>query len=116
MSIQEFKDNSEMKMLLHHIYEYQKGVRRMVLCTVNENCADIIKRRLNNLGICFFERSVGSTDRVNLFFGEPVCLDAVRNFVDKPLNKLTPEEDFMLGALLGYDLSKQCERYCKKCM
>ena len=28
--------------------------------------------------------------------------------------KLSPEEDFMLGALLGYDICAQCERYCKR--
>ena len=37
----------------------------------------------------------------------------MQTFVDKPLNKLTPEEDFMLGIMLGYDISMQCERYCK---
>ena len=29
-------------------------------------------------------------------------------------NQLTPEEDFILGAMLGYDLCAQCERYCKR--
>lgn len=27
------------------------------------------------------------------------------------LSRLSPEIDFMLGALLGYDLPDQCERY-----
>ena len=53
-------------------------------------------------------------DKVNLYFGKRSCLDAVQTFVDKPLNKLTPEEDFMLGIMLGYDISMQCERYCKR--
>ena len=26
---------------------------------------------------------------------------------------MTPEKDFMLGVLLGYDKTKQCERYLK---
>ena len=34
--------------------------------------------------------------------------------VDKPLNQLTPEEDFILGAMLGYDICAQCERYCAR--
>ena len=29
-------------------------------------------------------------------------------------NDLTPEEDFMLGTLLGYDIRMQCERYCQR--
>ena len=34
--------------------------------------------------------------------------------VTRPLNLLTPEEDFMLGAMLGYDICAQCERYCER--
>ena len=48
----------------------------------------------------------------NLFFGRKECLDVIRLMVNKPLNMLSPEEDFMLGAMLGYDISLQCERYC----
>lgn len=48
------------------------------------------------------------------YYGVRSCLDAVQTFVYKPLNKLTPEEDFMPGIMLGYDISMQCERYCKR--
>ena len=34
--------------------------------------------------------------------------------ITKPLNQLTPEEDFILGAMLGYDIRVQCERYCER--
>ena len=34
--------------------------------------------------------------------------------VNKPLSQLTPEEDFILGAMLGYDICAQCERYCER--
>lgn len=34
--------------------------------------------------------------------------------VTRPLNLLTPEEDFMLGTMLGYDICAQCERYCER--
>ena len=53
-------------------------------------------------------------NKVNLYFGNRLCLDAVKTFVHKPLNELSPEEDFMLGAMLGYDITGQCERYCKR--
>lgn len=33
---------------------------------------------------------------------------------NKPLSQLTPEEDFILGAMLGYDICAQCERYCER--
>ena len=32
----------------------------------------------------------------------------------RPLQLLSPEEDFILGALLGYDICMQCERFCKR--
>ena len=53
-------------------------------------------------------------DRVNLFFGRQECLDAIRLMVTRPLNLLSPEEDFILGAMLGYDICAQCERYCER--
>jgi hypothetical protein len=40
--------------------------------------------------------------------------DAIRLMVNKPLSQLTPEEDFILGAMLGYDICAQCERYCER--
>lgn len=33
--------------------------------------------------------------------------------INRPLHQLSPEEDFMLGAMLGYDICAQCERYCE---
>ena len=51
---------------------------------------------------------------VNIYFGRPECIDAIRLLVTRPLNLLTPEEDFILGALLGYDICMQCERFCTK--
>ena len=44
-----------------------------------------------------------SEKKVNLYFGKQECLDAVKTFIHKPLNRLSPEEDFMLGAYLGCD-------------
>ena len=49
-----------------------------------------------------------------LFFGKKPCLEAIRMIVTRPLNQLTPEEDFILGAMLGYDICAQCERYCER--
>ena len=34
MSADDFNRHTDLKMLLHHIYEFQKGVRRLVLCTI----------------------------------------------------------------------------------
>ena len=89
---------SEIRVLMNHIYEYKKGVRRMILFTCNRRFEQQACRRL-----------------CNVYFGRRECLDAIRLFVTRPLNELSPEEDFILGAMLGYDICAQCERYCERC-
>ena len=46
----------------------------------------------------------------NVFFGNKDCIKVVSTF-DSRLYKLTPEQDFMLGTMLGYDKIQQCQRY-----
>ena len=47
-----------------------------------------------------------------MFFRHAERVNLICKVVDKPLNKPMPEDDFILGALLGYDLSIQCRKYC----
>ena len=103
----------DMKVLMNHIYEYQKGVRRMVLFTLYRKYEEFAIRRLESQNISYIVQPVGS-DRLNLYFGREECLNAIRMIVTRPLNLLTPEEDFMLGTMLGYDICAQCERYCER--
>lgn len=105
--------SGEMRVVMHLIYEFKKGVRSLALCTLCPTCAEIVKDRLGRQGIEYIVQCVGER-KVNLFFGDRACLDAVASFIDKPLNALTPEEDFMLGAMLGYDISKQSLRFCER--
>lgn len=105
----------DMKVLMNHIYEYQKGVRQMILFTFNEKYREFAEARLQRQNINYIIKPVGN-GRLNLFFGRQECLEAIRLMVTKPLNELSPEEDFILGAMLGYDIRVQCERYClRKC-
>ncbi len=105
---------SEMKVLMNHIYEYKKGVRRMVLFTCDRRYEPFATRRLSNQSIDYVVQPAGK-ENVNVYFGRPECLDAIRLFVTRPLNELSPEEDFILGAMLGYDICVQCRRYCERC-
>ena len=91
-----------MKMFMHHIYEYKKGVRDLILCTMCRTCAELVTERLRRQQIEYLAQDIDG-QRVNL-----------RMFIDKPLNRLTPEEDFMLGTMLGYDIPMQCERFCNR--
>ncbi|MBO5584484.1 MAG: DUF2023 family protein [Prevotella sp.] len=110
----EVRQANDMKVLMNHIYEYKKGVRRMVLFTCNSRYEQFARKRLEHQGIDYVIQPVGDGRSMNLFFGRQECLDAIRLMVNRPLNQLSPEEDFMLGALLGYDICAQCERYCQR--
>jgi hypothetical protein len=103
----------EFKVLSNYIYEFKKGVRNLVLYTLDVRHEEMACRRLEGAGIDYLTQRVNDRN-VNFYFGEPECLNVVRSFLDRPLNKLTPEEDFILGTLLGYDLRKQCSRYCER--
>ncbi len=104
---------ADIRVLSEQIYLYKKGVRQLVLYTLPRCYEELAKSKLRNQGIDYLVQRVG--DRViNLYFGHRARLDTIRHLVDRPLSELSPEEDFMLGALLGYDLTMQCERYAKR--
>ena len=52
--------------------------------------------------------------KINKFFGNPECVKIVKSFQAESLNKLTPEQDFMLGIMLGYNREQQYSRYLKQ--
>lgn len=98
----------------HHIYEFKKGVRDMVLCTLSLKLEEKVKARLQKDGIYYMIQPL-SNGNMNVFFGKEECLQVADKLCqNKPLNQLSPEEDFMLGILLGYSVGEQCRRYCKK--
>ena len=103
----------EIKVLLNHIYEYKKGVRHLILHTLNKCYLPIAIERLKSQGICYTVQEA-SEHAVNLYFGRLECVETIRLITTRPLNQLSPEEDFILGALLGYDLRMQCERFRKR--
>lgn len=104
---------AELKVLMNHIYEYKKGVRRMILFTCNRRYEAFAVQRLSRQAIDYVVQPAGK-ENVNVYFGRRECLDAIRLFVTRPLNELSPEEDFILGAMLGYDICAQCKRYCER--
>ena len=102
---------ADLKVFLNHVYEFKKGVRRMVLYTTHKRYEAFAVNRLTSQRIKFIVQPVDG-ERINLYFGCDECIEAIRLLVHRPLNQLTPEEDFMLGAMLGYDICVQCRRYC----
>lgn len=103
----------DIRVLSEQIYQYCKGVRRLALYTFPEQYLDQAIAKLEQQHIDYLVQPVGNSC-VNLFFGRRECIEAISRMVRRPLTELSPEEDFMLGTLLGYDLSEQCRRYCKR--
>lgn len=101
---------SDLRVFNHHIYEFKKGIRNLILTTEKSKYIDIIKKRLNEEKIDYFIGEHKNKHLINVYFGKKQCIDVVKTF-DKDLSKLSPEQDFILGTMLGYDNAAQCERY-----
>lgn len=97
----------------HHIYEIRKGIRSLSLLTMRKEQYLRSLPKLESCGVAHLAKSCGS-DKMNVFFGHPSCLKLVDQLVVGDLSRLGPETDFILGALLGYDLPDQCERYFRQ--
>lgn len=103
-----------MQILGHHIYEYKKGLRRMVLYTTSRDKLYLAENKLKSQGIDYYITYPGERN-INIFFGDPLCIEVIKGFKPENLNLLTLEQDFILGALLGYDIKVQCNRYLERC-
>ena len=78
----------EMKVLMNHIYEYKKGVRRMILFTCNRRFEAYATQRLCHQSIDYVVQPAGK-ENINVYFGRKECLAAIRMFVTRPLNELS---------------------------
>lgn len=105
--------NQIMKVFCHHIYEYQKGLRNLVLHTLPKTQQCAAEDRLQKLQIDY-KIQIVSENKINIFFGAPECVAVIQQFADKPLHEFSPEEDFILGIMLGYSRLQQCQRYLKR--
>lgn len=103
---------ADLRVFHHHIYEYKKGIRNLILTTEKDKYRDTIEKRLQNENINYVIHEVGN-GKINVYFGDKPCIEVVKRLNPK-LNEQTPEEDFMLGIMLGYDKVRQCDRYLNK--
>lgn len=99
-----------MKVFYHHVYEYKKGLRNLILHTTARNQQELIKKRLEKDNIAYIIYPV-SEEKINIFFGNSLCIDIITRINKPSLCEFTHEEDFMLGTMLGYGMLHQCERY-----
>lgn len=85
----------------------------MALSTLHQSDIPFAVKRLQKINMPFFEQQLNNC-HCNLFFGSPECIATIRLIINRPLNALSPEEDFILGILLGYNVNQQCIRYCTR--
>lgn len=112
-TIKQSYHSAEMQILLHHIYEINKGLRNLVLHTMNSQEKEKAEKALRRRGIDYFIQD-GDNGKITIFFGQQECVKIIKSFGNIPLSTFSVEQDFMLGVMLGYDRMQQCERYIKK--
>lgn len=102
-----------MEIFYHHIYEYQKGVRNLILHSTSRDNLNLVRNKLLSENISFLIYPLGKT-KINIFFGDPECIAVIKRIGKISLTDYTAEEDFILGIMLGYDRRKQCSRYLER--
>lgn len=101
-----------MEVFYHNIYEYQKGLRNLCLSTFKKKNRQKVEERLNKEKIFYLIHDIGE-EKINVYFGSRECIEIIKSFNKINLYELTPEQDFILGIMLGYDRLMQCQRYLK---
>lgn len=101
-----------MKGLSNYIYEVQRGTKPMALVTMELGDENAAVSKIEKSGLSYATQKLEG--KVNIFFGQKPCIKIVEGFLGKKLCELTPQEDFMLGTMLGYCRIAQCERYLSK--
>ncbi len=99
-----------MEVFIHHIYEFEKGIRNLILHTISLKHLEFVKKRLESKEISYKIYEIPNGN-YNVFFGDKSCIDVIKKIGKSNLSTYTAEEDFILGIMLGYDRKKQCERY-----
>lgn len=105
--------STDLKILMHHIYEYKKGIRNLVLHTMSAKGKILAEDLLSKRDISFYTQTVNSK-KINVFFGKEASVKIIQSFGHISLSHFTSEQDFILGIMLGYDRNQQCYRYVKR--
>ncbi len=107
---EQYEEYNDLRVFNHHIYEYKKGIRNLILTTEKSKHRNTIEDKLQKNNIPYLIHEHNNKELINVFFGDEPCIKVIGTFSPK-LNKLNAEQDFILGVLLGYDKVAQCDRY-----
>jgi len=94
----------------HLLYEHGRGLRDLALYTIDPSQKEQVEQELQLENVACLFRPI-EDGRLNVYFGHAACVEVVKSFGTCPHCHHTPEQDFMLGIMLGYDRARQCERY-----
>ncbi|MDR3258565.1 MAG: DUF2023 family protein [Fusobacteriaceae bacterium] len=100
----------ELGVFFHMLYELNKGLRNLSLFTAPKKNINAIIEQLTKCNYEFIVEELKS-DYANIFFGSRESVAVIRAFNKKSLKDFSPEEDFILGVLLGYNKEQQCKRF-----
>lgn len=103
----------ELDVFFHMLYEIDKGIRGLALLTTKYDNLEAILEKLSECNYSFIIEKL-NTGFTNVFFGEKSSIEVVKKMKKQSLKELNPEEDFILGVLLGYSTEKQCKRYLER--
>ena len=99
-----------MEVFRHHIYEFKKGLRNLILHTAPLSDVPEIERSLQAQGIAY-RMTYLKNGHVIVFFGSPDCIRVLEIIGKNSLCDFTKEEDFILGIMLGYGRLEECRRF-----
>ncbi len=102
--------SGNMQVFYHHVYEYEKGLRDLILHTTVVSDLEEIKQVLERRDIRYSIQYL-KNGHMNVFFGSDICINVITEIGKTSLVDYTPEEDFILGIMLGYDRKVQCRRF-----
>lgn len=66
-----------MEVFIHHIYEYEKGIRNLILHTLSKEKLEIAVNKLKTKNIDFIFYKL-KNDRFNIFFGDSACINVIK--------------------------------------
>ena len=92
--------DADFRVFTHHIYEYQKGLRSLVLHTMGADSQNDVEYYLHRKHIHYHIQSV-TPQKINVFFGDNRCVDII-NYLDDTLDPQYP---------ISHDLSRMYEYF-----
>jgi DUF4097 and DUF4098 domain-containing protein YvlB len=77
-----------MRVFVHYLYEYKKGLRNLALYTGNTEEKKAIEKKLKRENVDYYIQKNNDV-RMNVFFGDSVCIKMIKQMKFKQLSNLT---------------------------